>query len=73
MARCEQCEVMNINGIRCHESGCPVAWKEEVRECKWCGTEFVPEERHQDWCGQDCYCSYNDIPNPDEHISEHDE
>ena len=50
---CPQCEVLMINGIRCHETGCPEAWKDYVRECKECGCEFLPEFRNQIIC-TDC-------------------
>ncbi len=35
--RCSQCEVLVINGVACHEHGCPNA----VHECKGCN-ELVP-------------------------------
>ena len=56
---CDQCEVLNINGMNCHETGCPDAWKDEIRECKWCGTEFKPEDRDQQFCDVSCLESYN--------------
>ena len=34
---CQSCEVLNINGVNCHEIGCPDAWKDYTRECKECG------------------------------------
>lgn len=57
--RCDQCEIAVINGIRCHELGCPEAWKDEIRWCKFCGVEFVPETRHQDCCDETCDESYH--------------
>ena len=56
--RCDSCEIMDINGVRCHETGCPEAWKDETRECKWCGSEFVPEEREQIVCDESCAEAY---------------
>ena len=56
---CSQCEVLYINGIKSHEFGCPISWKDYARACKWCGTEFMPEERYQNFCGDDCSQSYN--------------
>jgi hypothetical protein len=52
--RCDQCQIAYINGVRCHETGCPSAWRDEVRECKECGTEFEPEERTQRFCSEEC-------------------
>ena len=51
---CDSCEVLNINGINCHEIGCPEAWKDYSRECKWCGNDFIPEESDQQFCDMDC-------------------
>jgi len=51
---CDSCEVSYINGIKCHEQGCPDAWKDSIRECDWCGAEFVPETRFQTCCCDDC-------------------
>ena len=56
---CEQCEVLNINGINCHERGCPDAWKDYDRDCKWCGSEFIPEDQDQEFCCEDCAINYN--------------
>lgn len=56
--RCNSCEIMYINGIRCHETGCPEAYKDEIRECKWCGSKFKPEEKHQNCCSEECAESY---------------
>ena len=55
---CPSCSLIRINGVICHEIGCPDAWRDRKRECKWCGTEFVPEERHQSTCSEECYQSY---------------
>ena len=55
---CNQCEIMYINGVRCHETGCPAAWEDETRDCEWCGSEFVPAERYQVCCDESCAESY---------------
>lgn len=65
-AGCSSCSPSTINGVFCHEEGCPDEWKDEVRECKWCGTEFKPEEAGQKFCDDSCYRSYNNIPEEDE-------
>lgn len=57
--RCGQCEELRINGIRCHELGCPAAWLTTILECGWCGQEFVPEERYQRCCSEDCAEAYH--------------
>ena len=49
---CDSCEALMIQGVHCHEIGCPDAWKDQVRECKWCGDNFIPEERYQVYCKQ---------------------
>jgi hypothetical protein len=55
--RCHSCEVVNINGVRTHEHGCPDAWRDEVRECAECGGEFEPEDSHQTYCDHACFCA----------------
>jgi hypothetical protein len=71
--RCEQCQVVRINGMRCHEIGCPIAWREEVRECKECGQEFSPEQPQQDCCSDDCAAAYGgwDWPGEQERDSDY--
>ena len=56
---CDSCEVLVINNVICHETGCPDAWKDETRECKWCGRRFRPEERNQEFCDSDCSEAYH--------------
>jgi len=56
---CDLCDVLVINNVICHETGCPNAWKDETRECKWCGRCFRPENRNQEFCGSACAESYN--------------
>jgi hypothetical protein len=58
MRHCDQCEVLRINGILCHEIGCPASWRSERRECKWCGTQFHPSCRGQDCCCQCCAAAF---------------
>ena len=50
---CEHCDCVRINGIKCHEHGCPVAWKDEIRECRACEDTFAPISRDQVYC-EDC-------------------
>jgi hypothetical protein len=56
---CASCEVLVINYVICHETGCPDAWKDETIECKWCGRCFKPEERSQKFCDSDCEEAYH--------------
>jgi len=65
---CTSCEAVKINGVLCHETGCPSAWtKAPWRQCK-CGTEFQAsarefspraEAQNQRFCSDDCAASYN--------------
>lgn len=55
---CSSCQMVAINGVPCHETGCPDAWKDYTRECKECGVEFKPEHRHQDCCSESCAEAY---------------
>lgn len=55
---CDSCEILSINGMPCHETGCRDAWQDETRECKWCGSSFTPEDRYQKFCEDSCGESY---------------
>jgi hypothetical protein len=58
---CKSCEASTINGILCHETGCPDSWQDERRTCKWCGTTFKPENRYQDCCCHTCMIAFNNL------------
>jgi hypothetical protein len=53
---CQSCEVLRINGVLCHEQGCPDAWMDEIRQCYECGCDFTPESRNQILCGNGVMC-----------------
>jgi hypothetical protein len=63
---CKSCEAMMINGILCHEQGCPEAYKDYKEECAWCGQDFVPEYDGQNCCSDSCYNAYWGYPDEDE-------
>jgi len=59
---CKSCNasfvsVGQISGI-VHEKDCPDSYKTEIRECKWCGQDFVPEVSFQDCCCEECARAY---------------
>ena len=56
--KCDSCNAIMINGIFCHEIGCPDAWKDYKKKCKNCGKEFKPKEKFQDCCTKGCYKEY---------------
>lgn len=57
---CENCECLVINNLICHEQGCPDSWKNEIRECNWCGSVFQPDENDPDclFCCIECFEDY---------------
>jgi len=55
---CDQCQAVSINGVYCHEIGCPNAWRDTPRECKWCGRMFWPQDKNQFFCDEECRDSY---------------
>ena len=71
---CNSCEILYINGVRTHETGCPEAWRDETRNCKWCGTPFKPEEKGQLCCDHTCVVAYYNLScdctecNPEEEV-----
>lgn len=48
---CQSCKAVMINGVYCHERGCPDAWRDKRIACWICGYDFAPKERGQ------CVCS----------------
>jgi len=52
---CKSCEALTVNGVYCHESGCPDAWQGIKKSCVYCGFLFEPESAVQKYCGEDCY------------------
>jgi len=59
---CKSCDAVTINGMVCHERGCPDAWKDYTVTCKWCGSKFSPDERYQLFCDTSCRNAFNGYP-----------
>jgi hypothetical protein len=51
---CGSCQLMRIQGVVCHELGCPESWKDQHKDCKWCGRPFHPKVRGQQTCSSRC-------------------
>jgi hypothetical protein len=56
---CNSCDDLYINGVHCHETGCQDSWKDTPTECLWCGNEFTPEEKYQEFCSESCSQDYH--------------
>jgi hypothetical protein len=50
---CDGCSPAVINGVLCHEAGCPESWRDYTKECCECGCEFYADVRWQSIC-DDC-------------------
>lgn len=50
---CTQCVAVSVNGVPCHEAGCPDAWRDYARLCNECGCTFTPGSRFHVTC-PDC-------------------
>ena len=55
---CNSCNAVMINGVYCHETGCPDAWKDTKKECLWCGERFIREHKEQTTCSNECHIDY---------------
>ena len=63
---CPSCQLMVIQGVICHERGCPDGHLFTTQECKWCGTEFRPAEKRRDYfCCASCEAAYYVYPEPE--------
>lgn len=58
---CSHCQAATINGVRCHETGCPDAWRDYAKPCRECGCDFAPESRWQSVCDDCSHPVMNDI------------
>ena len=65
MSACQNCQAVRINGVLCHETGCPTSYIGKTLECSWCGTKFkIPEDekpiaqngsgKTRYFCSEDC-------------------
>jgi hypothetical protein len=55
---CDRCQMLMINGIPCHETGCPEAWRDQERICQWCGQPFTPDSPRQRECSDECAAAF---------------
>jgi len=55
---CDACQLVRINGVVCHETGCPEAWRDKRPPCKWCCFTFQPRHPRQTTCSASCYRAY---------------
>jgi hypothetical protein len=62
---CNGCSPSTINGMLCHEAGCPDEWRDVTYECRECGCDFSPESRWDTVC--------DDCLNPTEDFDEADQ
>lgn len=56
VATCDACQMQVIQGLPCHEAGCPEAWADEIRECEWCGSAFMAFTREKESTCCSCCC-----------------
>lgn len=63
--RCPHCEVLCVNGVACHETGCPESHVDPATgephraECAWCGSECEARPGfRRAFCDEDCEAAY---------------
>ena len=52
--QCRSCSAAMINGVLCHEHGCPDAWRDQLTPCAECGSLFYPSTDGPSLCSDDC-------------------
>ena len=61
---CDQCEMVSINGVACHETGCPNRYREynpetksweDTFECGECGQTFTDRDKRDECCAERDY------------------
>ncbi|MFA5037535.1 MAG: hypothetical protein WC479_10220 [Candidatus Izemoplasmatales bacterium] len=71
--KCPNCDSATVNGIVCHEHGCPTPWIGRIFECCFCGEKFrVPEDErpirsfYRIFCNETCKSMSLGEPLPEE-------
>ena len=54
---CDGCRPSRINGVLCHETACPDAWRDYAVECFECGRSIYPETREESLAGRHFVCA----------------
>lgn len=57
---CDGCSPTVIQGVFCHEQGCPDAWRDRAKACDECGNDFYPTDRYQSVCDDCCSDPFDD-------------
>lgn len=47
---CDGCSPGMVNGVLCHEYGCPDQWRDYTINCRGCDYEFFPQDKHMAIC-----------------------
>jgi len=56
--KCDQCQVLVVQNVPCHETGCPNSWVDPLtgrgykRKCAVCDGNFTPSARGQTKCSK---------------------
>lgn len=62
--KCKSCDSCGINGVLCHETGCPDSHidlgtgQPYPVECKFCGSPVSPPCQVTPFCSNDCAQAY---------------
>lgn len=57
---CDGCSPCMVNGVLCHEHGCPDAWRDQPVACFECGCDFLPSDSGQRTCPDCLQPEYDD-------------
>jgi hypothetical protein len=49
---CDGCSPSRINGVLCHESGCPCSWKDYAKKCIVCERKFYTKSHWVRTCNR---------------------
>ena len=70
---CDGCNPSMVNGVLCHEHGCPEAWRDVAKECDECGGEFYAETPPNQKMCWDCYSDMMNANFSDEYNTDDDD
>lgn len=65
---CDGCNPFMINGVLCHETGCPESWRDYMAECSECGCDVFPRHANpgRHYVCDECSADLSDLDHGDE-------
>ena len=62
---CQSCNEVSVNGVNCHEIGCPEAKDDYAKRagCQWCGSKIKQDSEEAIVIGNKAFCDEDCVAN----------